>query len=166
MFARYFLSLCPKHNYDFLKQVPLWKQWWSQSPHPTCRGGWCLHPPVKEDDVFTQKATLALGPQDTDEWVLLELDWTQSAGKFLDGLQGQWKKSDFIITKNFNTLIGHGYHGSKHCKLVQHLRSCGSHAFTHTLTSTVTTTLCEAPAQLLHLFYSQFKSATGLNIAA
>ena len=52
-------------------------------------------PPVKKDDVFTQKATLAFGPQDTDEWVLLQLDWTQSAGQFLDGLQwwSWWKRS-------------------------------------------------------------------------
>ena len=46
-------------------------------------------PPVKKDDVFTQEATLALGPQDTDERVLFQLDSTQSTGKFLDGLKQQ-----------------------------------------------------------------------------
>ena len=46
-----------------------------------------LIPPVKKDDVFTQEATLALGPQDTDERVLFQLDSTQSTGKFLDGLK-------------------------------------------------------------------------------
>ena len=45
----------------------------------------------------------------------------------------------------------HGHHGSKRRELVQHAHSRGSHAFTHTLTSTqlVTTTWCEGPAQLL-----------------
>ena len=38
--------------------------------------------------------------------------------------------------KNFNRYCSHGHHGSKHQKLAQHAHSRGSHAFTHTLTST------------------------------
>ena len=38
--------------------------------------------------------------------------------------------------KNFNRCSSHCHHGSKCCELVQHVHSCGSHAFTHTLTST------------------------------
>ena len=54
-----------------------------------------------------------------------------------------------IITKNFNTLDSHGDHGAKRRELAQHIHSHGSHAFTHTLNDTVTTTWCEALAQLL-----------------
>ena len=40
--------------------------------------------------------------------------------------------------KNFITILGgsHGHHGSKRHELAQHALSHGSHAFTHTLTST------------------------------
>ena len=44
-----------------------------------------------------------------------------------------------IIMKNFRH-DSHGHHGSKRRKLAQHADSHGLHAFTHTLTSTVTTT--------------------------
>ena len=53
--------------------------------------------------------------------------------------------------KNFNRRSSHDHHSSKRHKLVQHVHSRGSQAFTHTFyINTVTTTLCEAPAQLLH----------------
>ena len=56
-----------------------------------------------------------------------------------------------IIIMNFNGRNSHGNHGSKRRELAQHAHSHGSHAFTHTLyINTVTTTWCEAPAQLLH----------------
>ena len=45
-------------------------------------------------------------------------------------------KAVIIIMKNFNRRRFHGHHGSKCCKLVQHAHSCGSHTFTHTLSST------------------------------
>ena len=53
--------------------------------------------------------------------------------------------------KNFNRHSSLGHHGSKskHRELAQYAHSHGSHAFTHTLTSTVTTMWCKAPAQLL-----------------
>jgi hypothetical protein len=38
--------------------------------------------------------------------------------------------------KNFNRRNSHGHHGSKRRELAQHAHSRGSHAFTHTLTST------------------------------
>ena len=38
--------------------------------------------------------------------------------------------------KNFNRCSSHGDHSSKHRELSQHPHSCGSHAFTHTHTST------------------------------
>ena len=50
---------------------------------------------------------------------------------------------------NFNWRSSHGHHGSKRRELTQHAHSRGSHAFTHTLINTVTTTLRETPAQLL-----------------
>ena len=57
---------------------------------------------------------------------------------------------------NINRCNSHGHHGSKRRELAQHAHSSGSHAFTHTLTSTVTTTLCKAPAQLLQNLESHF----------
>ena len=55
--------------------------------------------------------------------------------------------------KNFNRRSSHGNHGSKRRELAaQHAHSHGSHAFaSHTYIDTVTTTSCEAPAQLLLL---------------
>ena len=41
-----------------------------------------------------------------------------------------------IIIKNFNRRDPHGHHGSKCRELAQHAHSHGSHAFTHTRTST------------------------------
>ena len=41
-----------------------------------------------------------------------------------------------IIMKNFNRCSSHGHHGSKLRDLVQYAHSHGSHAFTHTFTST------------------------------
>ena len=40
------------------------------------------------------------------------------------------------LMKNFNSRDSHGHHGSKRRELVQHGHSHGSHAFTHTVTST------------------------------
>ena len=61
------------------------------------------------------------------------------------------EESDIIIMKNFNRRSSHGYRGSKRRELAQHAHSRGSRAFTHTLyINTVTTTQCEAPAQLLY----------------
>ena len=56
------------------------------------------------------------------------------------------------VMKNFNTRDSHDLHGSKLCQLARHAHSRGSHPFAHTLyiINTVTTTLCEVPAQLLH----------------
>ena len=54
-----------------------------------------------------------------------------------------------MMKKKFNKHSSHDQHGSKRSKLVQHIHSCLSHAFTHT--SAVTTTLCKAPAQLLQI---------------
>ena len=53
--------------------------------------------------------------------------------------------------KNFNRCSSHGYHGSKRCELLQHAHSCGSHAFTHTLTSTQLQP-CGAKRQLSYYF--------------
>ena len=62
-----------------------------------------------------------------------------------------------IIMKNFNRRSSHGHHGSKRHKLAQHAHSRGSHTFTHTLyINTVTTTLCETPAQLLQILEWNF----------
>ena len=62
-----------------------------------------------------------------------------------------------IKMKNFNRRRSQGHHGSKRRELAQHAYSHGSHAFTHTLDiNTVTTTLCEASAQLLHNLESNF----------
>ena len=54
-----------------------------------------------------------------------------------------------IIMKNFNGRSSHGHLGSKRRELAQHTHSSESHAFTdsHTYINTVTTILCEAPAQ-------------------
>ena len=56
-----------------------------------------------------------------------------------------------MMMKRFNRRNSHGQHGSKRRELAQHAHSRGSHPFTHTLNhiNTVTTRLCEAPAQLL-----------------
>ena len=63
------------------------------------------------------------------------------------------------------TLIGavyHGRHGSKRRKLAQHAHSRGSHAFTHT----ITTTLYEAPAQLLHNSESNLANRSTRSVAS
>ena len=41
-----------------------------------------------------------------------------------------------ITMKNFNRRNSHGHHGSKRHELAQHTHFSGSHAFSHTLTST------------------------------
>ena len=52
-------------------------------------------------------------------------------------------------------------HGQRATNSVTHIQ--GSHTFTHTLTyiNTVTTMLCEAPAQLLHILESILKVPEG-----
>ena len=51
----------------------------------------------------------------------------------------------------------HGHHGSNRRELAQHAHSSGSQAFhSHTDINTVTTTLCEAPVQLLQNLESIF----------
>ena len=61
------------------------------------------------------------------------------------------------------------HHGSnsKRRELAQHVLSRGSHAFTHTLTyiNTVTTTSCEAPAQLLQNLESNFLFGRYLDVS-
>ena len=67
-----------------------------------------------------------------------------------------------IMNEQWKTLIGAvpmaTYHGSKRRELAQHAHTRGSHAFTHsdTYINTVTTTLCEASAQLLQNLESNF----------
>ena len=58
-----------------------------------------------------------------------------------------------LIMKNFN---GHGHHGSKRSKLVQHALTWIARIHSHTYINTVTTTWCEAPAQLLQKFGIDF----------
>ena len=58
--------------------------------------------------------------------------------------------------KNFNSRSSHSHHGSKRHELVQHTNSHGLQALTHTYIKTVTTTLCQAPAQLLQNLESNF----------
>ena len=65
------------------------------------------------------------------------------AGKLTALLMNEWMK-------NYRR-SSHGHHGSKCCKLVQHTHSHGSHAFTHTLTSTQLQLHC-AKHQLSYYF--------------
>ena len=62
-----------------------------------------------------------------------------------------------MIKKNFNRRNSHSHHGSKRHELLQHTHSSGSYAFTvHTLIiNIVTTTLCEASAQLYYRIWNQ-----------
>ena len=60
-----------------------------------------------------------------------------------------------IIIMNCNSRgSSHSHHGPKRRELAQHAHWRGSHAFAHALTST--STLCEAPAQLLQNLESNF----------
>ena len=62
-----------------------------------------------------------------------------------------------IIMKNSNRRSSHGHRGSKRRERAHHAHLHGSHAFTHTLTPIqYTTTLCEAPAQLITEFGIEF----------
>ena len=53
-----------------------------------------------------------------------------------DTLQQEAEQIIIIMMKNFNRRSSHGDHGSKLHELAQRAHSRGSHAFTHTLTST------------------------------
>ena len=54
-----------------------------------------------------------------------------------------------IVMKNFNRRSSHGHHGSKRHELAPHALTWIAHIHSHTYMNTVTTTLCEVPAQLL-----------------
>ena len=75
-----------------------------------------------------------------------------------------------VTMNNFNRRNSHGHHGSKRREVSQDAHSHGSHAFTHTLyISTVTTTWCEAPAQLLCVsacwVFSRFRNPPNSDMA-
>ena len=71
--------------------------------------------------------------------------------------------------KNFNRHSSHGDHGSKHGELAQHALTWIARIHSHTYINTVSTTLCEAPAQLLHnlellKFYFEGTSGRGTKL--
>ena len=61
-----------------------------------------------------------------------------------------------IIMKHFNRRSSQEHLMAQSAVNWRNIHSRGSHAFTRTHTTTVTTTLCEAPAQLLQNMESNF----------